>query len=383
MKNKNIKNNIKNIKKNIETDIRNQTKKEKTQQNNISETKTGLKQHATEFYEIKDFYNIVEEKINCKLCPHNCLISENRKGLCGTRANIRGKFYSLVYGRPSAIHIDPIEKKPLYHFYPGKEILSIGTLGCNLFCRGCQNYDISKGPIIKLPYVEPEEIVEKALSLNIKMIAYTYNEPTIFYEYMIDIAKIARKNKIKNVIVSNGYINKEPLKKLIRYIDAGNIDLKGFTEEFYKTYANAKLSPVLDTIKTLKEEGVWIEITNLIIPGLNDDIETIEKMCDWINNNIKMTPLHFSRFFPYYKASEIEATPIKKLMEAKEVAIKKGIKYVYTGNTHQMDNTYCHNCGNTLIERNNDLMNTLNRAKIVGLIKNKCSKCNTKIPGIF
>jgi pyruvate formate lyase activating enzyme len=329
-------------------------------------------------HEIKEFFEKIGKKdaVKCVLCPHNCTIIPGKKGLCGTRANENGRFYSLVYGRPSAMHIDPIEKKPLYHFYPGSEILSVGTLGCNLFCRGCQNYDISKGPIIKLPEVTPEEVVLKAKNSGVKMIAYTYNEPTIFYEYMMDIAKLAKREKIKNVIVSNGFINHAPLKKLIRYIDAANIDLKGFDEKFYKEYANAELAPILKTLKTIKHSDTWLEITNLLIPELNDDEFEIKKMCEWINKNVKDTPLHFSRFFPYYKVQDKEMTPEQTLLNAKQSANDAGIKYVYIGNIGLLENTYCPDCNNLLIERHPHV-------KILGITDGKCSNCRKKIPGVF
>jgi len=347
-------------------------------------------------HEIKEFFNrendnkkknkINDRTIRCQLCPHNCLIAENKKGLCGTRINVEGKLYSITYGMPSAINIDPIEKKPLYHFYPGSKILSIGTIGCNLFCKGCQNYDISRANVAEINtninktdinlHMTPEDIIKLAINNNIQMIAYTYNEPTVFYEYMIDIAKLAKKNKIKNVIVSNGFINDKPLKKLLKYLDAANIDLKGFNEQFYKEYANAKLAPVLKTLKTIKKTGTWLEVTNLIIPGLNDDEVEIEKMCRWIRKNLKDTPLHFSRFFPYYKMQNKEITPDKKLRNAKEIAIKQGIKYVYLGNIGILENTYCIYCNNLLIEREHKI-------RTIGIYKGRCIKCRKKIPGVF
>lgn len=314
--------------------------------------------------------------VECMLCPHNCKISISKKGLCGTRINHEGRLYSMVYGRPCARHLDPIEKKPLYHFYPGADILSVGTLGCNLFCRGCQNYDISRGPIRALPYVEPEKIIEETENNNVNMIAYTYNEPTIFYEYMIDIAKLARKRKMKSVIVSNGFINDVPLKKLLRYIDAANIDLKGFNEKFYKDYANARLEPILKNLKAIKNSDTWLEVTNLIIPGLNDGETDIQEICRWINRELKNTPLHFSRFFPHYKAQEKGITPEKTLFEAKKIAANKGINYVYIGNTGKLENTYCHSCNNLLISRYPII-------EVIGIIDGKCIFCRKKIPGSF
>lgn len=326
-------------------------------------------------HEIKKFFETNNNIITCRLCPHNCKIFEGKSGLCKTRINKRGQFYSIVYGQPSAMHIDPIEKKPLYHFYPGSKIFSPGTMGCNLFCKGCQNYDISISAIKELPKQSPEEIVQIALNNNVHSIAYTYNEPTIFYEYMTDIARIAKKNHIKNVIVSNGYINKEPLNKLLRFIDAANIDLKGFNEKFYKNYSNAHLEPVLSALKTIKKYECWLEVTNLIIPKLNDEEKEIDEMCKWIKTNLKNTPIHFSRFFPYYKAQEKSMTPKESLLAAKEIA-KKYIDYVYIGNIGILENTYCHNCGALLIQRYPDIF-------VKGLINSRCSECRKKIPGIF
>lgn len=317
-----------------------------------------------------------KKSLQCTLCPHNCVISEGKTGICGTRINYNGKFHSKVYARPSAMHVDPIEKKPLYHFYPGSKILSIGTLGCNLFCRGCQNYELTKGPIVDLPYVTPEQVISTAIENNINLIAYTYNEPTIFYEYMMDIAKLAKKNKIKNVIVSNGFINDSPLKKLTKYIDAANIDLKGFDEKFYNEYANAKIEPILKNLKTIKKSNVWLEVTNLIIPQINDKEESITDMCKWINKNIKDTPLHFSRFFPYYKAQDKEITPVSSLLNAKKIANNSGIKYVYIGNMGKLENTYCYNCKNLLIQRHPAV-------KIVGVKDGKCNSCRKKVLGVF
>jgi pyruvate formate lyase activating enzyme len=326
---------------------------------------------------IRKFYKKHKNNIQCLLCPHECIISAGKTGLCGTRKNDDGKFVSLIYGKPCAIHLDPVEKKPLYHFYPGEKILSLGTLGCNLFCRGCQNYDITRARITDLDFVRPEEIIERCINSGSRMIAYTYNEPTIFYEYMIDIVKLAKKSKIKNVIVSNGFINPKPLKELLKYVDAANIDLKGFSETFYKEYANASLKPVLNTIKTIHKSKTWLEITNLLIPGLNDSTSEISLMCDWIVKNIgKDVPLHFSRFFPYYKADNINITPTDKLIEAKNIAKSKGIKYVYIGNIGLNENTNCPKCDSLLIKRGFDI-------KIIGIKNNKCAKCRNIIKGIY
>ena len=321
--------------------------------------------------------------ITCKLCPNNCVLAEGHKGICNARANIKGNLYSIVYGYPCSINFDPIEKKPLYHFFPGQKILSLGTYGCNLSCKGCQNFDITRHDIglesTGLRYYSPKDIVDIALEHDVKMIAYTYNEPTIFFEYMIDIAKLAKKHGIKNVIVSNGYINPEPLKELCKYIDAANIDLKGITDKFYKEYCKVKLRPALDTIKYIHERKIWLELTNLLVPGLNDGKEDIVDLCKWVVKNVgKDVPMHFSRFYPYYDASDVPITSESSLHIAKEIAIKEGMRYVYIGNLGFMEKTCCQKCGDILIERD------YTHSSVKGIDKkNRCMNCGAVIPGRF
>jgi pyruvate formate lyase activating enzyme len=351
---------------------------------NKTSNKTGSKSEKARKDTDINIYNSI--KILCQLCPNNCLIANDKAGLCNTRLNIDGKLYSIVYGYPCSIHVDPVEKKPLYHYYPGQEILSFGTYGCNLFCKGCQNFDITRIDKIEqkvhnLKYYSPEDIVNIALENNIKLIAYTYNEPTIFFEYMIDIAKLARKKGIKNVIVSNGYINPEPLKELCKYIDAANIDLKGINENFYKEYSESHLLPILETIKTLHKKGIWLELTNLIIHGLNDDAKDIKILCEWITKNVGAdVPLHFSRFYPYYKALNIPPTNPGILENAKNIALKSGIKYVYIGNLGVLDNTICRKCGIELIQRDYARISVEN---LDGKDKNRCIKCGQIMVGVF
>ncbi|MFH1210201.1 MAG: AmmeMemoRadiSam system radical SAM enzyme [archaeon] len=326
------------------------------------------------------YKKLTNNKVKCLLCPHNCLLIENRKGLCQVRKNIKGKLYSLYYGQPCSINIDPIEKKPLFHFLPSSKTLSISTYGCNLFCMNCQNFEISKEFKEKeLKEISPKEIVDMALKNKCKSISYTYTEPTIFYEYMLDIAKLAKKARIKNIIVSNGFINEEPLKNLILYIDAANIDLKAFNESFYSKNCNAKLQPVLNTLKILKKSNVWLEITNLIIPGLNDNLNEIEKMSEYIKNNIGDVPIHFSRFYPYYKLDYLQETSIKTLKKASDRA-KKHLTYVYIGNilADKEENTYCPKCESLLVERHGYevLKNELKQS-------NKCPECKKIIQGVW
>lgn len=325
------------------------------------------------------FYEKKNSNLQCRICPHNCIIAENKRGFCGVRENQKGRLFNLVYARPVSVCIDPIEKKPLFHFFPGTDVYSIGTVGCNLRCKHCQNWQISQEKDIIGEDISPEEVVENAITNNCKSIAYTYTEPTIFYEYVYDTAKLARKKGIKNVMVTNGYINQEPLKKLYRYIDGVNVDLKGFTEKFYREITSSSLSPVLETLKTIRSMNTWLEVTNLIIPTLNDSMKTIKEMCIWIKENLgDTTPLHFSRFFPFYKLGHLPPTPEETLIKARDIALKTGLKYAYIGNIllENTENTYCPKCNELLIERRGFTI-TKNNLK-----DGKC-KCSELIPGIW
>ncbi len=288
-------------------------------------------------------------QVKCKLCPKECIISKNCTGFCNTRQNIDGILYTLVYGYPCAVNIDPVEKKPLFHFYPGSQVFSLGTIGCNLDCKFCQNYEIARSKIINKNngFISPKDIVDNAIKHNCKSIAFTYNEPTVFGEYVLDIAKIAKEKNLKTIMVTNGYINSQPLKEIYKYIDAANIDLKGITEEFYQSICNGNLDDVLSGIKMIYQMGVFVEITNLIVPGLNDDESMIINLIQWIFDNLgQEIPLHFSAFYPHYKLNDISKTPKSILDNALKLAIKKGFHYVYEGNvlTSKNENTYCPNC---------------------------------------
>ncbi|MBW2992121.1 AmmeMemoRadiSam system radical SAM enzyme [Candidatus Woesearchaeota archaeon] len=326
------------------------------------------------------FYEKKNSTAQCRICPHNCVIAKDHRGFCGVRENQNGKLYLLVYGHPVSVCIDPIEKKPLFHFLPGTDIYSIGTVGCNLRCKHCQNWQISQEKDIFGEKLTPEEVVENALKENCSGIAYTYTEPTIFYEYVYDTARLARKKGLKNIMVTNGYINQEPLKKLYPYIDGANVDLKGFTEKFYREITASSLAPVLESLKTIKKmKNVWLEVTNLIIPTLNDNMKTIKEMCIWIKDNLgDTTPLHFSRFFPFYKLEHLPPTPEETLIKARDIALKTGLKFVYIGNIliEDTENTYCPKCKELLIERKG-FMITQNNLK-----EGKCS-CGEQIPGVW
>jgi len=274
-------------------------------------------------------------KVTCLLCPHYCVIPEGKTGKCRTRINKEGVLYSLAYGNPCSVAIDPIEKKPLYHFLPGSQVLSIATAGCNFRCLNCQNWTISQASPENIDHYDlsPGQIINMALRHKTPSIAFTYTEPTVFYEYMFDIAVKAHEKGLKTVMVSNGYINSGPLEALCPYIDAANIDLKCFDDKMYRRLTGGKLQPVLDTLLTLHKTGVWIEITHLIIPGMTDNPVWFESMCRWLSDNgFASTPLHISRFFPAYKLPHLPPTPVKRIMEAKETALKCGLRFVYPGN---------------------------------------------------
>ncbi len=324
------------------------------------------------------FKTIKDNKVKCTLCPRDCVIIPGEIGACNVRKNVSGKLIALTYGFPCSLAVDPIEKKPLYHFFPGEKIFSVATAGCNLFCKWCQNSEISHpmNPEMIKPYgyVSPEEIINHCKKEKCELIAFTYTEPTIFYEYMIDIAKLAKKNGIKTVIVSNGYINSEPLKKLIPFLDAANIDLKSFDNKEYLRWSSAKLNPVLETLKTLKKSKVHLEITTLIVPGVNDDKLQLEELYSWVEENLGQDQVvHISRFFPYYKAKDLPPTSMKSLELAEKIA-KKHVNYVYIGNVGGEKNTVCQKCGEIVIKRGF-------RAEVL-LDKGKCS-CGNKIAGVY
>ena len=321
------------------------------------------------------------EHVQCKLCPHFCVLKNGDVGKCRVRKNVNGKLISLVYGKPCSLAIDPIEKKPLYHFLPGKQTLSLSTPGCNLSCKYCQNFEISQfGPDkVKTLNVSPEEVIKEAERHKLKVISYTYTEPTVFYEYTLDICKIAKKRKIKNTTVTNGFINPEPLNELCKYLDGSNIDLKSINDEFYQQICSARLQPVLEAIKIMHEKGVWLELTNLIIPGLNDSTEDIENLVEWVRKNLGYNvPLHFTAFYPSYKMTKLPPTSPQILKKARNIALGRGLNFVYTGNIEDEEgnNTYCPKCKKLLIKRSyfSVLENNLKNGK--------CT-CGEKIPGVW
>ncbi|MFC2136103.1 AmmeMemoRadiSam system radical SAM enzyme [Bacteroidota bacterium] len=334
-------------------------------------------------HEAMYYHKEKDNVVKCVLCPRDCFIQEDQIGFCNVRKNVNGKLVTLIYGRTAGgLSIDPIEKKPLFHFLPGTGVLSFGTVGCNLRCKHCQNWNTSQvkaGQFFEKSF-SPERIVEMAVEQGVDSIAYTYNEPTIFYEYMLNTAKLAKKEGIKNTMVSNGFINQPPLKKLCKYIDAVNVDLKGFNNFFYGKTTTAWLKPVQETLITLKKNKVWFEITNLMIPSLNDDLNEIKKMCEWIKSKLGVNnPLHFTAFHPDYELGNLPATPITTLVNAYDIAKAVGLNYVYVGNvmTQGYENTNCPKCNTLLIERMGFRITQNN------LNNGKCFKCNHKIHGVF
>ncbi|MGB9668011.1 MAG: AmmeMemoRadiSam system radical SAM enzyme [Thermosulfidibacteraceae bacterium] len=316
-------------------------------------------------------------KVICKLCPRECIIAPGKYGVCGIRRNVNGKLYASYYGEVVSIAIDPMEKKPLYHFYPSSQIISLATCGCNLKCKHCQNWTISQVKC-ETKYINPKTLVELALKYKSGGICFTYTEPMIWFEYIIDVAKIAKNHNLPIVLVTNGEINEEPLEDLLDYVDAMNIDLKSIRESFYREICEGKLEPVLHTIKRSYERGVHIEITNLVIPTLNDEPKDIEELVDFVASVNPEIPLHITRFFPNYRLTHLPPTPIETLIKAMEIA-KRKLNFVYVGNvvSKELNSTYCPECGTLLIER--DYLYNVR----VYLEKNRCYKCKRIIPGIF
>jgi len=333
-------------------------------------------------HEAKYYNRLDRKRVQCVLCPRRCVIPDGLRGFCGVRENRGGTLYTLVYGRPCSLRVDPIEKKPLFHVLPGAQAFSIATVGCNLRCLFCQNWQISQASPedVRTPDAPPEEVIAAVKKTGAPVIAYTYTEPTIFYEYMFDIARLAREAGIVNVMHSAGYINEKPLRDLAPYLDAANIDLKGFNDRFYNEFSFGGLQDVLRTLKVLDEEGVWVEITNLIIPGLNDDPAEVRRMCAWIRDNLgPETPLHFSRFWPMHKLKHLAPTPPETLEQARRIAMEEGLRYVYIGNIggHPAEDTVCPKCGKVVVDRAGYTIRELH------LKDGVCAFCGRKIDGIW
>jgi pyruvate formate lyase activating enzyme len=331
----------------------------------------------------RHWVKLPEERVKCTLCPKECQVADKERGYCGVRENIGGKYYTLVHSRLCSAHTDPIEKKPLYHFLPGTTAFSIATAGCNMECKFCQNWEISqfRPEQINSHYINPVQVASIALREGARSIAYTYSEPVIFYEYMYDCAVEGNKRNIRSVMISNGYIQEKPMTELIDVLSGVKIDLKAFTEHFYKKYCDGELKPVLKTLELLKKKGIWFEIVVLIIPTLNDSLDENRRMAKWIKRNLGPdVPVHFSRFYPTYKIKNLPRTPVSMLEKIYSVAKEEGLNYVYVGNVpgHETGNTICPKCkkpvvkrwGYKIVEKNIDSAG-------------RCKFCKTPIPGVW
>jgi len=320
--------------------------------------------------------------VECELCPRHCMVTDLERGYCGVRENRGDVYYTLIYGLPCAVNIDPIEKKPLFHFHPGTNAFSLATAGCNCNCKFCQNWDISQlrpeqTDNLDLP---PKDIVQLCRARNVPTIAYTYSEPIVFYEYMYDIAEIAHRNSIKSVMITGGYIEKKPLRQLLTQLDAVKVDLKAIREDYYKNIVDGELRPVLEALIEIKKIGVWLELVYLVVPTLNDSDAEFRELAQWIKTNLGTdTPIHFSRFHPQYLLKNLPITPQSTLERAHRICRDEGLEYVYLGNLpgHPAESTYCPGCGNLLIDRRGYRILSNN-------IKNgTCPDCGKLIPGIF
>ena len=328
------------------------------------------------------FYTPTARGMKCLICPNECQIKPEEHGDCRTRYFTEGDLYTIAYGNPCAVHVDPIEKKPLYHFLPQSKSFSIAIAGCNLACLNCQNWEISQAsPLATKNYdLTPGDVIKNCAEQRCTSISYTYSDPVAWYEYAYDTAQMARVAGIKNVLVSAGYINREPLRQLSKYIDAANIDLKSFSNEIYEMLNAGKLQPVLDCLTFLKDNGVWLEITNLVVPDWTDDFDMIKQMCDWLaDHGFADVPLHFSRFYPQYKLAQLPETPVATLVKARQIALSAGLHYVYIGNVpgSNAQDTLCPGCKKPLVLRKGFFVEKNE------ISNGKCRYCNMKIPGVW
>ncbi|MEW6203541.1 MAG: AmmeMemoRadiSam system radical SAM enzyme [bacterium] len=333
--------------------------------------------------EVAYYKKLKNKQVECETCPKKCKVGDQERGYCGNKENRNGKYVTLVYGNPCAMHVDPIEKKPFFHFLPGTSAFSISTAGCNFNCKFCQNWDISQSRPEQTPNTKllPADVAYYAKRSNSESIAYTYGEPVVFYEYMYDCAVEGHKSGVRSVMISNGYIEEKPMRKLCKVLDAVKIDFKAYTDKFYKDTCDGTLKPVLDVLVLLKEIGVWFEMVYLVVPTLNDNMSDIKKMTAWIMKNLGPdVPLHFTRFHPTYLLKNLPVTPVKTLEAARRTALDGGMHYVYVGNVvgHEGENTYCPKCSKVVIGR---IGYTLSENSID---KNgKCKFCRTPIAGVW
>jgi len=338
-------------------------------------------ENPSQFHEAMYYDTLWGHIVQCRLCPNLCVLSPGEYGTCKARKNINGKLYSMVYGKIATVHVDPIEKKPFFHVLPGKNAFSIATTGCNMQCLFCQNWEISQIFPFDMQTIAatPQQVVDKALESGTAAIAFTYSEPTISFEFVLDIAKLAKAAGLKTLMVSNGYIEQKPLKEILPFIDAYKVDFKGFDEEFYKKLTHGHLQPVLDTMKTVHQSGVWLEIVTLLVTNQNDSDRQIQGLVRWIKDNLGTdVPLHFSRFAPQYKMLNVPATPPETVVHARDIALREGLKYVYTGNVVYPPGeiTRCPSSGEEIIVRQG-MFTVYN-----GLKDGTCSD-GEKIPGLW
>jgi pyruvate formate lyase activating enzyme len=332
--------------------------------------------------EAKYYKKLENKEIECGLCPRKCKVGDRERGYCGCRENQGGTYYTLVHSYACSANVDPIEKKPFFHFLPGTQAFSIATAGCNLNCKFCQNWEISqvRPEQVQAIFMPPEDVASYAQQSSSRSIAYTYSEPTVFYEYMLDCAIAGRNRGIKSVVVTAGYINHDPLMELIREVDAIKVDFKGFTEEYYQKICQGQLKPVMDTLVDLAKAKMWYEIVYLVVPTLNDNFNDIRLMCKWMVKDLgKDVPLHFTQFHPMYLLKNLPVTPVSTLEKAREIALEEGMNFVYVGNVpgHKGENTYCPACKKAVIERYGYTITQMN------LKDGKCKFCGKVIPGVW
>jgi pyruvate formate lyase activating enzyme len=332
--------------------------------------------------EARYYEKLAYKKIRCTLCPRECVIDDRERGYCGVRENREGTYYTLVYARPCTFHADPIEKKPLFHFHPGSLAFSIATAGCNVNCKFCQNWEISqvRPEAVRSIYMPPVQTAELAQKYQCLSIAYTYSEPTIFYEYMYDSAIAGHERGIKSVVITAGYISKDPLIELCKHVDAIKVDLKAFSQKYYQDVVNGELKPVLDSLELMCKLGMWTEIVYLVVPTLNDSEQELKDLCRWVKTNLGPdVPMHFTRFHPQYLLKNLPPTPLSTLERAKAIADSEGIHYAYIGNVpgHSAEHTYCPKCGRIVVRRTGFIVHEIN------IQNGRCDKCKTEIAGLW
>jgi pyruvate formate lyase activating enzyme len=334
------------------------------------------------FHEAEYYAQLDGNRVQCQVCFRRCIVPEGERGFCRNKVNVEGRYFTLVYGRPSALQIDPIEKEPSFHFWPGATIFCTGTASCNNRCKFCQNWHLSQRSFEEIEHIiiSPKNTVGHAQEMGCDAVSFTYNEPTVFYEHMLDVAKEARRKGMGTLFHTNGGMNEEPLATLLDYMDAVTVDLKAFTSDFYREISSSELEPVLRTLQQIHGSGTHLEIVNLMIPTLNDDMDDVRRMCQWIRGTLSpQVPLHFTRFHPAYKLTSLPPTPIKTLETAAQIAGEEGLDYVYVGNVpgHERNSTFCPSCGKRIIGRMHFSVLSLDVAK------GKCRFCGHAIPGIW